>query len=690
METITVALIMITAVIASSWIVRMIPFPLPLPLVQIALGYAITAYGHLGVDLNPHVFMLLFLPPLLFLDGWRIPKEGLTKDIGAITQLAFGLVFLTVVGVGLVIHWMIPGMPLPVAFALAAVISPTDPVAVSAIAQKVPFPHRMMHILEGESLFNDASGLVCLKFAIAASMAAIAVATAPADAPAPAQQTHATITTPHTSQIHNQLTQPVVQPTILAATTTAATTPPQQAPGEETTTQTTPQPAADSANLSILNHEQTQEETRQEEAGSFSLLAATIEFIKMVVGGLLVGVLITLGITRLKQTISRRWGEETGTQILISLLIPFLAYIVAEEILHFSGVLAAVAAGITMSYSELRGRVMAVTRIQRNAVWDSLQILANGTMFVLLGEQLPKFVAKMPETVKLAGHENPLWLLLYILVITALLVILRWLWVWGALKVMIRWSAIRAIMAQNTDPAKTTFNSTATGWKNRLDYALFKTRRVLASIGPFLAALPKTTFQPVNKRLIAAMSMAGVRGSITLAGVLTIPLAIETRDLAIFLASGVILVTLVMASVTLPYILKGLELPSSMEDHEDKTEVQARNTAAAAAIKAVEQVQHEMAAHSTEPDLYVDAANRVMSTYRTRIEMRQHIISADSTTSAQTIRKSEAIERDMQLAALAAERDSLYKQAKERAINEELLNKLVREIDLTETSISRA
>src|SRR3546814_20897488 len=62
-------------------------------------------------------------------------------------------------GMGLFINWMIPSMPLAVAFALAAVVSPTDPIAVSAIAKRVPIPKRMMHILEGESLLNDASGL---------------------------------------------------------------------------------------------------------------------------------------------------------------------------------------------------------------------------------------------------------------------------------------------------------------------------------------------------------------------------------------------------------------------------------------------------------------------------------------------------------------------------------------------------
>ncbi len=92
------------------------------------------------VELRPEIFFLLFLPPCCSLDGWRIPKASLLRDRAIILELALGLVILTVVGVGFLIHWWIPAMPLPVAFALAAVVSPTDPIAVSAIASRTPIP----------------------------------------------------------------------------------------------------------------------------------------------------------------------------------------------------------------------------------------------------------------------------------------------------------------------------------------------------------------------------------------------------------------------------------------------------------------------------------------------------------------------------------------------------------------------
>ncbi|WP_229425100.1 cation:proton antiporter [Massilia sp. Se16.2.3] len=170
MDSMDVVLAMLLAVIGSGYLVRLLPFGLPLPLVQIALGAIIAGVFKHGVTLDPELFFVLFLPPLLFLDGWRIPKVGLFRDKGTILELALGLVVFTVVGAGFLIHWLVPGMPLAVAFALAAIVAPTDPVALSAITARVPVPRRLMHILEGESLLNDASGLVCFRFAVAAAM----------------------------------------------------------------------------------------------------------------------------------------------------------------------------------------------------------------------------------------------------------------------------------------------------------------------------------------------------------------------------------------------------------------------------------------------------------------------------------------------------------------------------------------
>lgn len=151
MQSAYTVLILLMLVSVSKLVGRLIP--LPLPLVQIAAG-ALLAWPTLGlhVALDPELFLFLFLPPLLFADGWRIPKRALWRIRGPVVALAVGLVLFTVVGAGYFIHWLLPSIPLPVAFALAAVLSPTDAVAVSAITQdRLPTP--LMHMLQGESLY---------------------------------------------------------------------------------------------------------------------------------------------------------------------------------------------------------------------------------------------------------------------------------------------------------------------------------------------------------------------------------------------------------------------------------------------------------------------------------------------------------------------------------------------------------
>lgn len=171
MQTAYTVLILLMLVSVSRLIGRVIP--LPLPLVQIGAG-ALLAWPTLGlhVALDPELFLFLFLPPLLFSDGWRMPKRELWRLRGPILTLAVGLVLFTVVGAGYFIHWLLPSIPLPVAFALAAVLSPTDAVAVSAISRdRLPTP--LMHMLQGEALMNDASGLVTFKFALAAAVTGV-------------------------------------------------------------------------------------------------------------------------------------------------------------------------------------------------------------------------------------------------------------------------------------------------------------------------------------------------------------------------------------------------------------------------------------------------------------------------------------------------------------------------------------
>ncbi|MCA0012810.1 Na+/H+ antiporter [Mesorhizobium sp. B292B1B] len=169
MQVAVFVLVVLVLVALSGALVRLVR--VPLPVLQIAMGSALAwpARG-LHVEIDPELFLLVFIPPLLFADAFAAPKRELVALRGPILDLAIGLVFFTIVGFGYALHWLVPSIPLVVAFALAAVLSPTDAVAVSSIVDRNIVPARLMHILEGESLLNDASGLVMFRFAVAAAL----------------------------------------------------------------------------------------------------------------------------------------------------------------------------------------------------------------------------------------------------------------------------------------------------------------------------------------------------------------------------------------------------------------------------------------------------------------------------------------------------------------------------------------
>ncbi|WEK39159.1 MAG: Na+/H+ antiporter [Candidatus Brevundimonas colombiensis] len=545
MHLIETILLLLLAVVVSGSIARITR--IALPLVQIALGAGLVLITGSTVDLKPDIFFLLFLPPLLFLDGWRIPKEDLFRDRAVILELALGLVLFTVLGLGFLLWWMIPEMPMPVAFALAAILSPTDPIAVQAIAARAPIPKRLMHILEGESLLNDATGLTCMRIAV------------------------------------------------IAATT-----------------------------------------------GAFSVGHAIGAFLWLALVGVAVGVASAMAISYAKTMISRRWGEDVGAQILVSLLIPFAAYLIAEE-LKASGILAAVAAGITMSFTErgaIPGQSMAMTRIRRSVVWDTVQFVANGIIFVILGEQMPSILSRAAEVVRGTSRPEVWWLAVYVVAIVAALAALRFIWVWTSLKLTL-------YRRRNRQPPAR-----------------------------------------VGLRLTLVMSLAGVRGAITLAGILTLPFVLgdgspmPSRNLAIFLAAAVIIVSLLVATFALPRLLKGVELPP--EPSHEREEDRGRVAAASAALRAVEDASHVMAEGKVNPDLYSDVASRIMELYRQRIESRTRTDEDD----VEAARLSDTIERHLRLAGLAAEREELGRLARLRRLDEETAKKLIREVDLQELRYS--
>ena len=169
MHTIEIVLAMLVLILLS-YVVHVIVKKVAVPLIQIALGAACALLPlGMALDMEIDVFMLIFIAPMLFMDGKKFKNKELLDFKKPILYLVLGLVFLNVVIVGYIIY-LIMNIPLPMAFALAAILSPTDAVAVKAISGNIKLPHKVNAIVEGESMLNDASGLVAFNFALAAHM----------------------------------------------------------------------------------------------------------------------------------------------------------------------------------------------------------------------------------------------------------------------------------------------------------------------------------------------------------------------------------------------------------------------------------------------------------------------------------------------------------------------------------------
>ncbi len=146
----------------------------PYPILLVGLGIVIGVVpGMPHVDLPPDLVFLLFLPPILFAAGFFTSIRDFRANLRPILLLAVGLVVVTTLAVGLVIHGLVPSMGWAPAFALGAIVSPPDAVAATSIAQRLGLPRRAVTVLEGESLVNNATALVALRFAVAAALTGV-------------------------------------------------------------------------------------------------------------------------------------------------------------------------------------------------------------------------------------------------------------------------------------------------------------------------------------------------------------------------------------------------------------------------------------------------------------------------------------------------------------------------------------
>ena len=405
MELLELSLLMLAAVLLSSVIDQLVP-KVSSPLIQIGLGLliAIVMGTQINIDLDPNLFLVLFIAPLLYDEAKNLDKQALWKNKRPVLSLAVGLVIASALIVGFAVKWMVPSIPLAAAFALGAALGPTDAVSVASLSKQVKIPTRSRNILESESIINDASGIVSFQFAIAAAV-----------------------------------------------------------------------------------------------TGTFSLVGATANFFFAFLGGILVGIALGyLGNFIVRRV--RSWGlENTTFHVLFEVFVPFIVYLVANA-LGTSGIIAVVAAGILNVVSPRTiGPSVSRMNIVSTSVWRVLTFALNGVVFVLLGTQLPRAMQRTWENVFI---DNDV-LIGYILGITALMLVVRFVWVF----------AMERLHRQRTG-------------------------RITAD----------------ELRSTAIMTLAGPKGTITLAVAFTIPFTIPQRELLLFLACGVIVVTMLLATFVVPLI----------------------------------------------------------------------------------------------------------------------------------------
>src|SRR5215203_126991 len=309
-----------------------IPYPILLVLGGLALGF-VPALPR--VELDPEVVFLLFLPPLLYVSAIFTSWRDFRANLRPISLLAVGLVLMTTCVVAVTAHWAI-GLPWAAAFALGAIVSPSDAISATAIAQRLGLPRRIVTILEGESHVNDATGIVAYRIATAAVV-----------------------------------------------------------------------------------------------TGAFSLWEVGLQFVIGAAGGIVVGLAVGWFVIWARRHVS----EEPNVQNTISLLTPFVAYLLAEEpsryVWHelldlpgefaFSGVLSVVAAGL---YLGRRGPyvISPETRLQGYAFWELVAFLLNGLIFSLIGLQLGGIVEGLSE-------YSAATLVLYAGLISLAVILVRILWV---------------------------------------------------------------------------------------------------------------------------------------------------------------------------------------------------------------------------------------------------------------------
>lgn len=413
MENYSIILLLLAIMLGLSAIAEKVklPYPILLVIAGISVGFI---PGMPKIELDPEVVFLLFLPPMLYDAAFNISNIEFKRNRDTIMTLAFALVFMTACGIAVLAHYLIPGMDWGLSFVLGAILSATDAVAAMSITKGLKISHKTMTILEGESLINDASGLIAYRLAVAAVA-----------------------------------------------------------------------------------------------GSSFVLWKAGLQFFMLIIGGGIVGFILGKALRFIL-----KFTHHKGTvAVSFTLLMPFIAYLVAEE-LHVSGVIAVVILGFLISNLS-RKPVSGEFRIAYRSIWDIIVFILNGLIFVLIGIEFPYVIENI-------DHSLILPLIGYSFLICLVALIIR----------------MGRIFLQRVN----------------LERAF---RR---------QSIRRNKLALLNWKECLIIGWSGMRGIVSLATALALPVtlsdgsAFPQRDIIIFIAVVVVLITLVLQGLSLPYLVKVLNV----------------------------------------------------------------------------------------------------------------------------------
>ncbi|MFT3877177.1 MAG: sodium:proton antiporter [Propioniciclava sp.] len=443
----------------------------PLLLVVVGIGLSVIP-GAPALEIEPEWILTVVLPPLLYAAAVNMPATDFRRDFGAIGALSVLLVIASAFASGAVLYWLLPDLGFAAAVAVGAVISPPDAVAATAIGKRLGLPSRLVTILEGEGLVNDATALVLMRTAVAAT------------------------------------------------------------------------------------------------AGAVSFGSALGDFAIAVVVGAGVGLIVGIVTVQIRARI-----DQPVLTTAISFVVPFLAFVPAEE-LHASGVLAVVVAGLVTGAQSAR-KFSPGDRIVDRTNWRTIQMLLENGVFLLMGYQMTVLI----EDVRHDGFG--VWLAVGLgLVATAVLVLARVVFVIPLVAWLRRGERRNAEKAERIEDALGRIDAV------NFSHAPERRERVTRFLQRKQADAAFYAREGLGWRGGAVLAWSGMRGVVTLAAAQSLPSDLPYRSQLILVAFTVAVVTLLVQGGTLPAVIRmlGVRGSDAQEAHREFTRLVAELGDAARAL----------------------------------------------------------------------------------------------------------